>query len=375
MLKCWTAVFLVAVFLMFSCGENAKKRSIQVSDKDSAVHAQTFKSFSSDFIDSLEQFFGDNFNGTVLVYKKGHMYKKAFGFRDKKKEEKMDINDVFQLASVSKTVTAASVMILEKQKRIVLDSMVCKYLPEFPYKNVSIRHLLNHRSGLANYMYYTDTFWKDTGRCMNNKDLYDFMVQCQPKPYLMPDKSFSYCNTNYAILAVLVEKVSSQKFDHFVKKEIFDVAGMKHSFFIGCESENQKNKLLIGRFDDYEYTDKYYMDGILGDKSLCSNVYDLFLFHKALSEGKLVSKSQLKEMSNPTYKYNVYGGSYGLGFRLYNSTEGKWVYHNGWWRGFWTSFWNRFDEDICIVVLTNNKRSSHVNKKALGQMVYYYRTK
>jgi CubicO group peptidase (beta-lactamase class C family) len=372
MSKFGSILFICLSMTFFSCSESGKKTSVKTIEKDTVVESLAYKPFDSDFIDSIQTFFEYDFSGTVLVYKKGQMYKNAFGYRDNQKKEKMDINDVFQLASVSKTVTATAVMLMHKKGKINIDSLVCKYMPDFPYKNVSIRHLLNHRSGLANYMYYTDTFWRDTSRCMNNKDLYKFMVQCQPKPYLMPDKSFSYCNTNYALLAVLVEKVSGLKFDQFVKKEIFDVAGMKHSYFIGCEPNNMKTRTVIGRYDDYVYTDKYYMDGILGDKSLCSNVTDLFLFHKALSDGKLVSQQQLQEMSEPSYKYNVYGGSYGLGFRLFNSPQGKWVYHNGWWRGFWTSFWNRFDEEICIVVLTNNKRSSHVDKKGLGEFVYQY---
>jgi CubicO group peptidase (beta-lactamase class C family) len=368
-------IFICFSIFLFSCSENLKKTPVKAEKNDSLVEKNNYLPFNTRFIDSVETFFECDFSGTVLIYKKGHLYKKAFGHRDKNKKEKMEINDVFQLASVSKTVTATAVMLLRKKGLVNIDSMFSFYLKDFPYKNVSIRHLLNHRSGLANYMYYTDTFWRDTSKCMTNKDLYKFMVQCQPKPYLMPDKCFSYCNTNYALLAVLVEKVSGLSFDQFVKKEIFEVAGMKHSYFIGCETNNSKSKSLIGRYDDYEYTEKYYMDGILGDKSLCSNVTDLFLFHKALKEGKLVSQQQLKEMSEPSYDYNVYGGSYGFGFRLFNSPQGKWVYHNGWWRGFWTSFWNRFDEDICIVVLTNNKRSSHVDKKGLGELVYRHSIK
>jgi hypothetical protein len=74
-------------------------------------------------------------------------------------------------------------------------------------------------------------------------------------------------------------------------------------------------------------------------------------------------------MQEPSYAHNVYGGSYGLGFRLMKTPGGQWTYHNGWWRGFWTSFWNRFDRKACMVILTNNKRSSHVNKPGLADML------
>jgi hypothetical protein len=93
------------------------------------------------------------------------------------------------------------------------------------------------------------------------------------------------------------------------------------------------------------------------------------MFHLALSEGRLVNKKSLAEMERPSYDYNVYGGSYGLGFRLMNTPNGQWTYHNGWWRGFWTSFWNKFDQRSCFIILTNNKHSSHVNKLSFANYI------
>ena len=358
------ACFVVCVLIVFaSCnnGGRAKKHS-NVSKDSFYSSAQTFKPFSKRFTDSLEQFFESGFSGTVLVYKKGRLYKKAFGYRDLNKTSAMQVDDVFQLASVSKTVTATAVMLLVQDGKIQLDSPAIKYLPDFPYPKVSVKQLLSHRSGLANYIYYTDTFWKDTSKYMDNRAFYQFMVKNKPVPYLDPDVSFSYCNTNYAFLAVLIEKISGLSFPKFVEERIFKPCGMRNSFFQGHQPARVKSKVLVGRFDRYEYYGTYYLDGVLGDKSLYSNVEDLFGFHLALSEGRLINFKLLKQMCEPSYEYNIFSGSYGLGFRLMNTGNGQWAYHNGWWRGFWTSFWNKFDKQSCFVILTNNKKSSHVSK-------------
>lgn len=355
-------VFSVLLYSVSCTNSGRAKKHKNVSKDSFFASSKVFKPFSKQFTDSLEQFFEPGFCGTVLVYKKGHLYKKAFGYRDLNKTSEMQVDDIFQLASVSKTVTATAVMILVQDGKVKLDDLVIRYLPDFPYPNVSVRQLLSHRSGLANYIYYTDTFWKDTSKYMNNSDFYQFMVKNKPVPYLNPDVSFSYCNTNYAFLAVMIEKVSGMSFPKFVEERIFKPAGMRNSFYKGYQPGRVKSKVLVGRYDRYEYYGTYYLDGVLGDKSLYSNVEDLFGFHLALSEGRLISRDLLKQMSEPSYKHNVFGGSYGLGFRLMNTSAGQWTYHNGWWRGFWTSFWNRFDKQICYVILTNNKHSSHVNK-------------
>ncbi len=365
----YSIVFLILIFS--ACSSDAKRKQVsQKQDKDSFYTEQRkFKVFGQRFIDSLETFFEPGFSGTVLVYKKGKLYKKAFGYRDLNRKDSMQIDDVFQLASVSKTVTATAIMILKERGKLELDKPVNLYLKDFPYDKVTVRQLLNHRSGLANYIYYTDTFWRDTSSYMDNRAFYNFMIRHQPKPYLEPDVSFSYCNTNYAFLAVLIEQVSHMSFTRFVEEYIFKPSGMKNSFYKGHKPARIKSHVLTGRYDRYKYTGTYYLDGVLGDKSLYSTVDDLFLFHLALSEGRLIHKKSRDEMEKPSYDYNVYGGSYGLGFRLMNTPNGQWTYHNGWWRGFWTSFWNKFDKQACFIILTNNKHSSHVNKLSFANFI------
>lgn len=359
------------LMLLFSqCGPaSSSKTTANVPTDSFFVLKDSFTVFNKTFTDSIDEYFGKNFNGTVLIAKGHHLFKKAYGTADGKKRP-MPLDGLFQLASVSKTVTGVATLLLVQQKKIALDSQVNCYLTDFPYPDVTVRQLLSHRSGLANYMYYTDTFWHDTTTCMTNKDFYNFMVRNKPKPYLDTNQSFSYCNTNFAFLAVLIEKVSGQSFTQFVRDNIFKPCGMRHSFFYGCQPPEIQKPVMLGRYEKFVYSDRYYLDGILGDKGLYSCVEDLFMFHRGLLDGRLLNKEMLTLMQEPTFNYNVFGGSYGLGFRLKNTPNGQWTYHNGWWRGFWTFFWNRFDKKMCMVILTNNRQSSHVDELKLVDWLY-----
>ncbi len=362
--------FSFLIFIFSRCSNPVNTQKIIPVFKDTFFNLpDTFTSFSPTFIDSINDYFGHDFNGTVLMAKGHELFKKAYGFSDINKEEPMPLNGLFQMASVSKTITGVATLLLVQKKILNLDSSVKHYLEDFPYPKVTIKQLLSHRSGLANYMYYTDTFWHDTGNCMCNRDFYQFMVNNKPKPYLDPDVSFSYCNSNFAFLAILIEKVSGKSFIEFVRQNIFLPCGMRNTFFYGYKPQGNETPVMTGRFDKYVYSDPYYLDGILGDKSLFSNVEDMFLFHRGLLDGRLLNKDLMNLMQQPTFGPNVYGGSYGLGFRLKKTSNGQWTYHNGWWRGFWTFFWNRFDKDICFVILTNNRSSSHVDEEMLADWI------
>ncbi|MDP2175034.1 MAG: serine hydrolase domain-containing protein [Bacteroidota bacterium] len=350
---------LFSLFGVWSCqNKEVKQEKLSIENN---YWQSNFKhqSFSKSQKDSILNCFDKDFNGSVLVYKKGKIFKKALGYQEIQKKHKKQIDDVYQMASVSKTVTAVATMILHQSKQLHIDSMFSKYINSFPYKNVSIRQLLSHRSGLPNYIYYTDSFWKNKLQLMNNKDLFDFFIKCKPKIYTAPGASFSYNNTNYALLPMLIESVSNKTFNQFVIDSIFKPCGMKNTFYYNCpQPEGFHSTVMTGRYEKELYEHSYYLNGILGDKSLFSSIDDMFLFYHALKTNRLIKKELLDMMHEPSYKYNVYGGSYGLGFRLKQINNEKWVYHNGWWKGFWTFFWINIEKDTCLVVLTNNKKSS-----------------
>jgi CubicO group peptidase (beta-lactamase class C family) len=355
------SLLLCLLLLQFSCKQNeAKKTDSNVKENDYFTNNFNHTAFKKSQLDSISKYFEKDFSGSVLIYRNNQLFKKAFGYQDIAKTQKKQLSDVYQLASVSKTITALSVMKLHQSGQINIDSTYSQYVNSFPYKNVTIRQLLTHRSGLPNYIYYTDTFWKNKSNGMRNSDLLNFFVSCEPKPYSRPDFSFSYNNTNYALLPSLIEQVSKIEFHQFVLDSIFKPCGMKNSFLHGCPKPKSFNSnVMIGGYEKEIYDSNYFLNSILGDKSLYSCVEDMFMLYDGLKNNRIINQELLNAMHEPSYDYNVYGGSYGMGFRLKKINNVKWVYHNGWWKGFWTYFWFNLEKDTCLIVLTNNKKSSH----------------
>ena len=315
-------------------------------------------------------------NGTILIAQKGKiLYKGAFGQIHFKDKTEATLNSAFQLASVSKIFTAIAVMMLEDKGKLKYDEDLKKYIPGFPYEGVTVRHLLNHRSGLQNYIYVSENF-RDKNIDFNNSDIMNMFVANEIELEFKPGKRFKYCNTNYAILALLVEKVSKQPFDEFMKKNIFDPLGMKNSFIYNSKKLNNN----ITRATGYTRAGGKYseeipdnLDGIVGDKGVYSTVEDLYKFDRALYTYKLMKQSTLREAFFPNKDSKSKTKDYGFGWRIKYTDGRKLVYHYGWWRGFRTYYLKYFDDDITIISL-NNRDNVRMND-VLIDIVDYLDTK
>ena len=177
-------------------------------------------------------------NGVVLYAEEGQVVlKKAFGWRNLvKKQDSLLVDDQFQLASVSKMFTAEAIMLLYSQGKLDYDDPLTRYIPEFPYPGITIRHLLNHRSGLSRYETLADEHWPDRGVPIGNEDVIKLYVEHKPNPYNQPNVTFHYTNVNYALLASVVERVTGQRFEDFMREEIFEPLGMTHSYIFSMRN-------------------------------------------------------------------------------------------------------------------------------------------
>src|SRR5690606_17067717 len=146
------------------------------------------------------------FNGNVLIAKKGKIiYQNSFGWADYLRRDSLTIDSQFELASVSKPLTATAILMLVEHGKLRLDQTVNDFFPEFPYEGITVKQLLDHRSGLPNYVYFTDAIWKDKRKGMSNKDVIDLLIQHKPGRYNVPDARFLYNNSNYMVLGAIVE--------------------------------------------------------------------------------------------------------------------------------------------------------------------------
>ncbi|MDP4267002.1 MAG: serine hydrolase domain-containing protein [Bacteroidota bacterium] len=317
-----------------------------------------------------------NFNGTALVSIKGKVvYKSSNGYANFQKKEPLKLNSSFQLASVSKQFTAMSVMILMERKKIHFDDPVKKYLPDFPYPNITIKHLLNHTSGLQNYMWLLDYYWKNPKNPTNRDVLNLFKTRTLPLNF-QPGKRFCYSNTGYSFLALIVEKVSGMPFADFVKKNIFIPLDMRNSFIYNRAKVDKNEKRVSGYYGSgrrARLVDDDKIDCILGDKGVYSTVEDLYKYDQALYNNKLVSKDTKEQSYNPGKLKNNQEIRYGYGWRLKEYKDKKVIYHNGQWHGFKTSF-TRIVEDRNTIILLNNTNSKLAGIiQGIEDIIYGYR--
>lgn len=308
-------------------------------------------------LDTLFQSIGKvgDFNGTILIAQKGViLYQAAFGYA-RKDIQASSMETIYQLASVSKPLTAMAVLQLVADHRIDLDSTLSYYIPRFPYQDVTIRQLLSHRSGLPNYIYFTDESYINRLEWdyMTNQELLDYMRECPPPISYPPDHRFIYCNTNYALLATLIEEVSDMAFSDYMQKYLFQPLGMTHTFLKTPYHAAHHTQTALGYYINGRSVENNYQDGVFGDKGCYSTATDLYRFHMALCQG-FIDKNILEASYTNTVTEEHRLKKYGLGWRLrYDDDSTRIVYHNGWWHGFRAAFHRRPEDESCVILLSN----------------------
>ena len=323
--------------------------------------------------DSLRHHFDklakSGFNGTVLFAEKGEVvFSKAYGYANLKTKDSLTMSSAFQLASVSKPITALAVLVLKDDGKLSVDDSVQKYIPELPYSGITIRHLLTHRSGLPNYMYFAEEDWYNKDIPLKNRDVIDLMVKNQYKPYYLPDRRYNYSNTNYALLAYIVEQVSGMKFEDFVRKRIFIPCGMRDASIYNKNMSAVNTNPVVGYISRTGEAENTFMNGVVGDKGVYCSAFDLLMLDQALYAGKPVSQATLHEAFTPHHKDLRINDNYGLGWRLdFTEPWNKVIYHTGWWKGFRTYFIRETGEQRTIIVLCNTMRASRFNTKELRE--------
>lgn len=351
---------VICSFLIVTCNQTEVSKASPAQKHTEPALADSLKYKAEVYrLDTLFQklYSSDAFNGNVLVAK-GHtvIYRKCFGYAIKERNVKLSDTSLFQLASVSKVITGIAALLLIEQGKLKLETPVSSILTGFPYEGVTVKQLLCHRSGLPNYLYFCSGLLPEKPDLITGQDMLDVMIKEKPKAWLKPDTRFNYCNTNYALLALIIENVSGKSYSQFLSEEIFTSLGMNHTFTRA--SLNMKDPNLT-----HGYTMKYHEvaadrnDGVLGDKGIYTTTYDLFLLSNALYQNKLLNR-ETQNQAYTAYSPEKKLSNYGLGWRMNMNAPDKEVFHNGWWHGYRTSFHRRFKDSLTIVVLSNRLNRS-----------------
>lgn len=300
------------------------------------------------------------FNGSVLVGFQGKvMYERYFGVADRDEKRKLSPETPSQLASTSKTFTGAAILYLHQQKFLNIDDEVSKYLAAFPYKGITIRMLLNHRSGVPDYLKWIPIHIKDTRTPISNDKVLQQMGLYKPALDFKPNTRFKYSNSNYVMLALIIEKASGMKYPEFMDKTIFKPLKMDNTFVMDLNNKPLDESATVSYKYNWVKEPMMFADGVYGDKGIYSTVQDLYKWDQSFYRNFLLSNDMMELAYGPCSFEKKGIRNYGLGWRMLCFPDGyKIIYHNGWWHGNNTCFYRFIKDNFTIVVLGNKYHNS-----------------
>ncbi|MEJ7680081.1 MAG: serine hydrolase domain-containing protein [Segetibacter sp.] len=328
------------------------------------------------FFNSLNKY--NQINGGVLVAENGSvLYKKAFGFADFENKIPNDKNTKFTLASVSKIFTSTAILQLRDKGKLKLDDPFMKYFSDFPYPDITLRNLLSHTSGLPDYNLYEDQINKNPNKIFSNKDILPSLKLWNKPLSFKPGEKWEYSNTNFCLLALLVEKLSDLVFEEYLQKFIFNPAKMNDTYFqadiLHSNDKNRSNNyeypfLYSPNLENVDSLKKYRWrlynaSGFVGQGNIITTTQDLLKFDNLLYAGNILKSTTLTEAFTPTKlksgmnaNANVGMGkaSYALGWFIFADTSlGKIVWHTGGQPGGLSIFLRNITKKQTVIMFDN----------------------
>ena len=320
-------------------------------------------------IDELLNYYYGNkmFYGSVLVAEKGRViYKNAFGYSNIETKEALTLNIPSCLGSISKQFTSMAIMILKEQNKLSYEDKLAMYFPEIPRSNeITIRNLLNHTSGLYRFIGRPGFRLTDD---LTNQDLFNAIVSDGSFKF-QTGEEYSYSNSGYILLAMIIEKVSGEPFYKFMNRNIFSPLDMKNTFVHNRE-ERDIEKKAIG-YDQFDEKSDFNVL-LAGAGGIYSTVEDLYKWDQALYTEKLLSQATLNEAFTPgllnngessrTLSDSTWG--YGFGWLLRKNSNENITWHDGGFNGFSALIYRELNNKDCIIILVNK------GQKGINSLVY-----
>ena len=378
-MKVFRIIFFLSIFglVLFSC----KKEN-----KDSEETKTTFPNFGNVALDEvfkqsdsqlknrdsivsvIDSYYenvwekGDLWGGFLVAKGDEILYEGYRGFTQENKQGPVNDTVALHVASISKSITAMAVMKLIEAGKLEMDVPLTKYFPGFPYPEVTVFTLLSQRSGLPKYEYFIEKIEPEPAelskKYISNHDILNLLIRYKPDLARETNTGFMYCNTNYALLALLVEHATNIPFPEAMQQIVFRPLKMKHTYILQEKDMESAAKSFYQRGPRVYPYDR--LDLIYGDKNVYTTPRDLLNFSKAMFAENFL-REDLKKMIFEPYSNERPGvNNYGLGFRMkiFNENE-KLTYHNGWWHGTNSVFGHLLKSKVTIIAI-GNKYSSRV---------------
>jgi CubicO group peptidase (beta-lactamase class C family) len=290
----------------------------------------------------------------VLVIDHGKIiFRQAFGLADAENQTPVTPQTNFRIASITKQFTATAIMLLVDEGKISLDDTIDTFFPGFPEygQRITIRHLLNHRSGLPDY---EDLIPDNTTLQVHDLDVLKMILDTD-EPLFEPGSNHKYSNTGYTLLGLIVEQAAGQPFHLFLKARIFDPVGMDRTLMFVRGLNAVPDRAFGHKKQDGQWTrdDQSLTSAVRGDGGIYSSIDDLAKWIAALDNQPLLSDESTQQMFTPTQTDDESIG-YGFGWRIDTYNDQPRIHHTGGTRGFSLCLQRFPDRQAAVVVLINN---------------------
>ena len=323
-----------------------------------------------------------NFNGNVLVSKNGNViYKKSFGYADYNTKRKLDSNSIFDCGSIAKEFTAMGILLLKDKGKISYSDTLGKFFPELPYTNITIQQLLTHTSGLPDGFELVSEYF-DHNKIASNDDMIRLLTRQKPAVLFKPGENLAYSGTAFVLLASIIEKISGQSYKSYMEEQIFKPLGMTNT---RVANRSRSAEDISGYAYGFVYSDSLkryvradilendwmrYIIGLTGEGVIISTTGDLLKWDRALKNHRLLlEKTQGEMLSVQAKRSAIPIVSFGYGIRVGKNHLGNYIFHNGSWPGYLSMLLRYTDDDITVIVLSNNESHADFIADALSAIV------
>ena len=304
----------------------------------------------------LTYFSNDNPGAVVSVIKEGNIiFNKSYGLANVESKSQLSVNNVFNIAALSKQFTALAILKLVEKRKISLDDNLQKIFPNFPDygANIKVKNLLDHTSGLPPY---------DVNNINSNGELFEFLIK-QNELTFKPGTKWQHSNSDYALLAYIIEKVSKMSYKQYLDKYVFRKLQMNNTY-VGANKVIDNNNLGHFKIDD-SYVPRRETDLVLGEQGIYTNSIDFAKWDKSLYSNQLLRCENLKEFFtvHPT-KDNI-NTVYGFGWIVMTKYGVKYYWHGGSVSGYTNLVLHIPDLKLTVLLLSNRNDGYEFLKMAI----------
>ena len=342
------SILLISLTLCpLTLSENAASATSFPQSRNPVTSDTQIRARVNEYMNALAEL--NRFRGTILVAREGRVLMSAsYGLANLEDEVPNTRQTKFQLASVTKTFTATAIMILQERGKLSVTDSVCRHLKDCPaaWQPVTLHHLLSMSSGIPNFTDFPD--WLNTRA--QSADYTSTIARFKNKPLdFAPGEKYAYSNSGYVLLGQIIEFVSGQTYEGFLRQNIFEPLGM-HSTGFDDSKVVLKRRALGYMRDGIRLVRAPYLNMAIvkGAGGLYSTVDDLFLWAQALNTDRVISKKSRDAI------FTIHKGDFGYGWHIDEQFKRRRIFYDGVIIGFKASISRYPDDKVLVILLTNS---------------------